>query len=170
MYLKRGILRMSDVYLKCSNSNEIWKGMKKETQYITKDIVTRETRTQVVCRQGEANCVAQQRDTEAHTHTQWVMGSLTQQRVTQPKGCSLTLIVCREESALVFVTPVVSGKRKPTAASVGLLANISSSCRHSSRPPCTRPPLTQHLSQVPFFFPCHFLSALPSVCQPSRDF
>lgn len=131
-----------------------------DTTHHTQDIFTRETHRQAVRRQDEAGCVAQQRDTEAHTHARWVMGSQTQQRVTQPKGCSLTLIVCREESALGFITPVVSGERKPTAASLGLLANISSSCRHSSRRACDRPPLTQHLSHVPFFFALSLSSCL----------
>lgn len=124
----------------------------------TLDIVIWRTHKQVVSHQEDAGNVAQQRDTEAHTQrrTQWVMGSQTQQRVTQPKGFSLTLIVCRKESALVFITSVVSGEGTPTAASVGLLASISSSCHHSSRRACTRLPLTQHLSHVPFFSPVTF--------------
>lgn len=112
-------------------------------------------------------CSTAERHWGSHTHARWVMGSQTQQTVTQPKGCSLTLIVCRKESALVFFTPVVSGERKPTAASLGLLADISSSCRHSSRRGLR--PAASHSTfikrpyfiylfifcPVTFFLPCH---------------
>lgn len=114
--------------------------------------------------QKKAGAVTRQKDTEAYTHR--VMGSQIQGRVTQPKGCSLTLIVCRHESVPVFITPVVSGERTHS---------ISGSCQHvvlflslhsRGRARCLSSPNFVH---VFFFSTRQFLSHLPSVYQRFAD-
>lgn len=180
VYLKRGresILRMSDrsEFQSFQSSVYHW-GVTTQTKYErgwdtthhTQDIFTRETHRTAVGRQDEAGCVAQRRDTEAHTHARWVMGSQTQQRVTQPKGCSLTLIVCREESALGFITPVVSGERENQPQPLWVFLP-------TYRPPAVTPlggPATGRLSlniyHTSLFFFCPVTFVLPCRQSDSR--